>query len=53
MNAGYNKTNPIFPDSIEEIEEIVKDVFNSIAERDIYTGRSVFKNINYKIIYRW
>jgi len=36
--VGYNKVNPKFPETKEQLENIVKDVFNSVAERDIYTG---------------
>jgi len=36
--VGYNKTKPTFPETREELEVIVRDVFNAAAERDIYCG---------------
>jgi len=36
--VGYNKTKPAYPGSTEELEVIVRDVFNAAAERDIYCG---------------
>jgi len=35
---GYNKKNPDFPKTKEEVVDLILDCFNSAAERDIYTG---------------
>ena len=38
---GHNYLVKILPDSAEKVEETAKDIINSIAERDIYTGDGV------------
>ena len=35
---GHNFMVKVLPDSKEEVENTAKDIINSIAERDIYTG---------------
>ena len=39
--VGHNFKVKILPESQEEVENTAKDVINSIAERDIYTGDGV------------
>jgi 20S proteasome subunit beta 6 len=36
--VGHNYLIKSLPDSVEEVEVAAKDIINSIAERDIYTG---------------
>lgn len=36
--VGHNYLIKSLPDSVEEVEIAAKDIINSIAERDIYTG---------------
>lgn len=38
---GHNYLVKSLPDSLKEVEETGKDIINSIAERDIYTGDQV------------
>lgn len=38
---GHNFMVKVLPDSQEEVENVAKDIINSIAERDIYTGDGV------------
>ena len=38
---GHNYLVKTLADSIERVEETAKDIINSIAERDIYTGDNV------------
>ena len=39
--VGHNYKVKILPNSQEEVENTAKDIINSIAERDIYTGDQV------------
>lgn len=36
--VGHNFLIKSLPDSVVEVENAAKDIINSIAERDIYTG---------------
>ena len=38
---GHNFKVKVLPESQEEVENTAKDIINSIAERDIYTGDNV------------
>jgi 20S proteasome subunit beta 6 len=38
---GHNHLVKALPISLQEVEETGKDIINSIAERDIYTGDGV------------
>jgi len=38
---GHNFKVKVLPTSQEEVENTAKDIINSIAERDIYTGDNV------------
>ena len=38
---GHNFKVKVLPESQQEVENTAKDIINSIAERDIYTGDSV------------
>ena len=39
--AGHNHMVKVLPTSQQEVEDTAKDMINSIAERDIYTGDGV------------
>ena len=39
--VGHNYKVKVLPESQEEVESTAKDIINSIAERDIYTGDGV------------
>lgn len=39
--VGHNFMVKVLPDSQEEVEVTAKDILNSIAERDIYTGDNI------------
>ena len=38
---GHNFLVKSVPDDLKKVEETAKDIINSIAERDIYTGDQV------------
>lgn len=38
---GHNYLIKTLPDDIQTVEDTAKDIINSIAERDIYTGDAV------------
>ena len=38
---GHNYLVKTLPDDLQKVEETAKDILNSIAERDIYTGDGV------------
>ena len=38
---GHNNRDPVLPKDVNEVEKTLKDVINSAAERDIYTGDQV------------
>ena len=38
---GHNFMVKVLPDNQQEVEDTAKDIINSIAERDIYTGDMV------------
>ena len=38
---GHNYKVKVLPESQQEVENTAKDIINSIAERDIYTGDNV------------
>ena len=39
--VGHNFKVKVLPESQQEVENTAKDIINSIAERDIYTGDMV------------
>jgi 20S proteasome alpha/beta subunit len=39
--VGHNYLVKTLPDDLQKVEETAKDIINSIAERDIYTGDGV------------
>ena len=39
--VGHNHLVKTLPDDIKKVEDTAKDIINSIAERDIYTGDGV------------
>jgi len=39
--VGHNYKVKVLPESQQEVENTAKDIINSIAERDIYTGDNV------------